>query len=183
MRTTKSKELSKKIACDYAVWTVMSAFRQGPVGVRKRQVVQEMLRVVDFATVLNESKGPITSAEFSAWHAASVVAIVGTAGMDDEYGWAAKALNVYLKTTSYVGGLGRKGLVSLLHPPIDSGLWRGLRRRFAGNPALTAIDHYKTIRSIRTPESYAAIINGMRLLAQADNCLLIELEQYWLNAL
>ena len=41
-------------------------------------------------------------------------------------GWAAKLLNVYLKTAVYIGSLGPRELVAHLHPPIDGGLWSGL---------------------------------------------------------
>lgn len=142
-----------------------------------------MLSVVDFSTVLDSSKGPITAAEFAAWHEASTEAILATNRMANEYGWAAKALNIYLKTTTYIGGIGRQGLITHLHPPIDSGIWDGLLQRFGGHPALAATHQVQSINGIRTADTYAAIINGMRQLAQTDNCLLIELEQYWLDGL
>ena len=39
-------------------------------------------------------------------------------------------LNVYLKTSVYAGGLGRSELVTAIHPPIDGGLWVGLKKPF-----------------------------------------------------
>jgi len=89
-------------------------------------------------------------------------------------------LNVYLKTTSYVGGLGRPGLSSVIHPPIDGGLWAGLERRFRDHPKILAKTHVVSrIKNIRNYETYETIIAGCRDASVVLGCLLIEVEQLW----
>ena len=39
-------------------------------------------------------------------------------------GWAAKLINVYIKTRAYALGAGRPELRSFLYLPLDGGLWR-----------------------------------------------------------
>jgi len=98
-------------------------------------------------------------------------------------GWAAKIVNVYLKTAVYVGSLGRPGLVTLIHPPIDSGLWTGLKKRFHDRHDLLAKTHVvNRIRDIVDYATYSTIIVGCRAAAEELNCLLIEVEQLWEGA-
>jgi hypothetical protein len=67
-----------------------------------------------------------------------------------------------------------------LHPPIDSGLWKGVRRRFQGRKDILALTHcVTTIGAIDTYEKYTVIIKGLRIVAQELKCRLIEVEQLW----
>ena len=103
-------------------------------------------------------------------------------------GWAAKLINVYLKTASYVGDLGRPGLREVLHPPIDRGLWDGLKRwikRYDGplDRELLKRSHLvRRIKEITEYETYATIIQGCREVAEKVPCRLIEVEQFWEGA-
>ena len=95
-------------------------------------------------------------------------------------GWAAKILNVYLKTAVYLAGLGRPGLVESIHPPLDSGLWAGLQTRFADKPAILKRTHKASrIKDLCEYDDYAEAITGCRMAAAEMGCSLIEVEQLW----
>ena len=97
-------------------------------------------------------------------------------------GWAAKILNVYLKTRCYIGAEGRHHLSEAIHPPIDAGLWLGLRRRFADRPDILARSNcVERIKDVRKYECYTRIIDGCRAAAKELRCKLIEVEQLWVG--
>ncbi len=141
----------------------------------------DALDEVDFARLFGD--GVVSEEAFSAWHRESV-ALLGRRTFS--VGWAAKLINVYLKTRVYVGGDGPRGLSALVHPPIDAGLWKGL----------AALPYYGEIRGLLHPRegantvttingitrygTYAKIIEGCRAVARREKCLLIEVEQFWL---
>jgi hypothetical protein len=160
---------------------VLSALRSGSP-VKSREQVYPLLRFVNFSFLLAPSSAPVTPDEFAKWHKEAT----STLGHKEPalcVGWASKMVNVYLKTAAYVGGLGRPGLAPLLHPPIDAGLWSGLRRRFAGRADLLAKTHLVTqIKAIRDYATYETIIAGCRDAADLLGCLLLEVEQLWEGA-
>lgn len=167
------------ITHDYARWTVLSALRRGAI--RQKSAIYAALAKVDFSPLFDSSLGGIDEEEFSQWHDNALAVLVGVAGLENQYGWAAKILNVYLKTTVYVGGLGRSGLIKLVHPPIDTGLWGGLLEEFPDHDLLRQTHRVQTIVGIASLATYHDIIDGMRQMANMRDCLLIELEQFWLN--
>jgi hypothetical protein len=170
-------ECRSKIITTYAAWTVLSALRSG-APIKSREDVYPLLRTVDFAALLGEDSPLISSAEFDEWHQSATVNLCQREAVLC-IGWAAKMLNVYLKTAVYVGGLGRPCLMAALHPPIDSGLWRGLRRRFADHDLLAKTHIVQQIKAIRDYDIYRTIIAGCRSAAAELHCLLIEVEQLW----
>jgi hypothetical protein len=92
-------------------------------------------------------------------------------------------LNVYLKTSVYVGGLGRPGLVTAIHPPIDGGLWAGFKKQFPDRHDILGKTHkVDRIRNIQDYPTYATIISGFRAVAEELGCLLIEVDQFWEGA-
>jgi hypothetical protein len=124
----------------------------------------------------------ITPGEFAEWHRNATHRLCAKERVVC-VGWAAKMVNVYLKTAGYVGGLGRPGLAQLLHPAIDAGLWSGLKRRFPDRTELLAKTHVVTqIKAIRDYATYETIITGCREAADHLGCLLIEIEQLWEGA-
>lgn len=167
------------ITHEYARWTVVSALRRGAI--RSKSAIYSALIKVDFSPLFDLSLGVIDENEFSQWHDNALTVLVGTAGLENQYGWAAKILNVYLKTTVYVAGLGRSGLIELVHPPIDTGLWGGLREQFPGHDVLRQTHRVQAIVGIANLAIYHDIIDGMKQMANMRQCLLIELEQFWLN--
>ena len=94
-------------------------------------------------------------------------------------GWSAKLVNVFLKTTSYVGDLGREGLRDVLHPPLDTGLRKGLREYFRNRPdMLKTVVAFRTISGIRCYAEYRTAIKGCCAAAKVLGCsALIEVEQ------
>lgn len=174
-------ECRTQIITTYAGWTTLSALRSGaPVKSRKR--VYQLLRSVDFPSLLGPAGAPVAAGEFARWHRETTLALCAREPSLC-VGWAAKMVNVYLKTAGYIGGLGRPGLAPLLHPPIDGGLWRGLERRFAYRPELLAKTHVvRQIKAIRDYATYETIIAGCRMAAADLGCLLIEVEQLWEGA-
>lgn len=162
---------------DFAKWTALSATRSG-APIKSRAHVYGVLETVRFDIVL-DGETEIDAAEFDRWHERMTTVMLHD-GQPLITGWAVKLLNVYLKTAAYVGDLGRPGLRSVLHPPIDGGLWVGLQERFQGDAAVLGdTNHVSRIKDITDYASYQRIINGCRVAARKLGCDLIELEQLW----
>ena len=167
-------EARTKIIIDYARWTVLSALRSGSP-VKSRKEVYGLLDKVDFAKVLR-GKSPTSTDEFNAWHRAEVQKLhklrraLGA-------GWAAKMINIYLKTAVYVGDLGRPGLRKAIHPPIDSRLLGRLRKCFPD--LFKEKKKVHRIKEIREYFTYKEIIEKCRLIAEEMHCSLIEVDQFW----
>jgi hypothetical protein len=165
----------------FARWTALSALRSGSP-VKSREHIYPLLRSVDFASVLAPSTSSLSREAFEVWHRR---AILGIASAESRLGigWAAKLVNVYLKTASYVGDLGSPSLRDVLHPPVDTGLWLGIRRRFQGRSDILGDTHHVTrIRDIQTYAAYERIIAGCRRATRELGCRLIEIEQLWEGA-
>jgi hypothetical protein len=169
-----------RIVTQYAEWTALSALRSG-APIKSRRDVYTAIRRIAFAPLFDESLGPIDTSEFDAWHSSAVADLIeGDPRLN--VGWAAKIVNVYLKTRCYVGGQGRKNLDAVIHPPIDAGLWLGLRRRFADRRDILDRSNCVTrIKQIDSDDCYARIIDGCRAAAEELQCKLIEVEQLWLG--
>jgi hypothetical protein len=121
---------------------------------------------------------PLSEEEFNRWHEQTLNWIRSNDRLPT--GWAAKIVNVYLKSMCYLSGIGRQGLVNHIHPPIDSGLWKGLEKRYKSNSDIWSKVYSKTkIKDIKTYSDYSIIINGMKEIAYIENCLLIDIEQFW----
>lgn len=163
----------------YAAWTALSALRSGSP-VKSRKQVYNLLENTEFSVLRLQTQLPVSQEEFSRWHKHTILRFCQ---VEKELcvGWAAKILNVFLKTAAYVGDLGRPGLVELIHPPIDTGLWDGLERRFKDSrDDLLAKTHIvRRIKAIEDYETYQTIIDGCRDAADDLGCLLIEVEQLW----
>ena len=109
-------EVRKAIIATYAEWTAMSALRSG-APIKSRRDVYTALRGVDFAVLFDEALGPSNRSTFNAWHARAVRELI-IREPRLTVGWAAKIINVYLKTRAYIGAQGRHHLKEMIHPPI-----------------------------------------------------------------
>lgn len=173
-------DVRKKITLDYARWTVLSALRTGSP-VKSRMDVYPLLDSVAFSDVL-ESRTPITQKQFDKWHEEQ------TRKLCDQdsslpIGWGVKMLNIYLKTAAYIGALGPPGLRDSIHPPIDSGLWQGIREMFPKKPEiLNEVCCVHKIKDITDYATYVRIIHGCTRAANELGCNLIEVEQLWQGA-
>lgn len=171
-------DVREKIVSQYAEWSALSALRSG-APIKSRRDVYSALRAVDFAPLFEKARGPMSGAEFNAWHERAVLCLLQR---DPRLivGWATKILNVYLKTRCYIGAFGRHHLSEAIHPPIDAGLWLGLHRRFQDRPDILIETHcVSRIKDIEDYACYRRIITGCRIAARALGCKLIEVEQLW----
>lgn len=166
----------------YAEWTVLSALRRGPI--RSRATVYPAIQSVDFQQVTTAALGDIPELEFDEWHARATLRLGEIQPLlNGQVGWAAKAINVYLKTYAYVGDQGRPNLRMCLHPPIDQGLWTGIARRFPDRQDILNDTHHVTrINAINSIDSYRRLLRGLRAASAALDCALIEVEQLWQEA-
>jgi len=164
----------------YAEWTVLSALRVGSP-IRSKKQVYRSIRRIDFTPVVDASRGPIRRDEFEEWHADTLKKLLECEPkLFGQVGWAAKMVNVYLKTYAYVGDQGRPNLREYLHPPIDSGLWKGIKRRFPSRDDILSNTHcVNSIGAITSPDIYSKILDGMRMASEELNCSLVEVEQLW----
>jgi hypothetical protein len=171
-------DVRTQIVSTYAEWTALSALRSGSL-VKSRQSVYRAIRGLDFSSLFDSGLGPFHQPEFDSWHRDTVEKLQEREPRLN-VGWAAKIVNVYLKTRVYVGGQGRLNLAELIHPPIDAGLWKGLKRRFQDHPEILVQTHrVNRIKSIDTYECYRSIVDGCRAAAKLLSCKLIEVEQLW----
>lgn len=172
-----------KILKSYSEWTTLSALRSG-APIRSRKDIYGLIAKVNFEVALDESRGRIGRKEFDIWHRRALEKVLRAhLKMVGQYGWGAKILNVYLKTFCYVGDGGREGIRDCLHPPIDSGLWKGIRREFKHERHILTDTHSVTsIAAIDSYKKYKKIIKGLKAAAKKLDCSLIEVEQLWENA-
>lgn len=167
----------KLIVNTYAEWTAFSATRSG-APIKSRRDVYPLIRRPDYDFLFVGSA--ITFDEFSRWHKESTEDIAQNSVLP--VGWAAKLINVYLKTRAYVGNEGRVNLYSYIHPPIDEGLWTGIGQYCDKNKLNDIKSNTSAVRKIKdidTYDKYIAIINSCRQLASYMKCELIEIEQLW----
>lgn len=166
--------LRERLVTDFARWVASCA-----VPSVSSEEVCISLDAVDFAPLFRSDLGPIGAKEFRAWHEAAIVEM-RKAQPKFNVGWAAKALNEYLKTKCYVGGYGRDGLVAIIHPPIDNGLMRGLRNEFSGDPDLgRRLDSLEKMSGLDTYAKYHELIQVCERVARMSDCSLLESEQFW----
>jgi hypothetical protein len=171
-----TNEKRKKIVHDFAKWTALSALRSGSP-IKSGERVYNLIENHADLPALFVPNAAIDETEFDRWHEKTVLAFcIAEAALP--VGWAAKIVNVYLKTRVYLAGEGREGLVKAIHPPIDTSLQAGLKKNFPLRPW-----RMMTIKGIQSYEAdYLPFIKECRSLAQAEACLLIEVEWYWQQA-
>ena len=170
--------IRSQIIAQYAEWTALSALRSG-APIKSRRDVYSVIRRIPFDALFAKELGPISGSEFNEWHSQAIATMIqGQRRLT--VGWAAKIVNVYLKTRCYIGAQGRHHLSEAIHPPIDSGLWLGLSRRFADRPdILERSNCVGRIKDIVDYDCYSCIIDGCRAAARELGCKLIEVEQLW----
>jgi hypothetical protein len=172
----RADQKRRRIVHDFAKWTALSALRSGSP-IKAGKLVYDLIDNHADLTALFACDSRIVAAEFDSWHERTVLAFC-KAQPTLPVGWAAKIVNVYLKTRVYLAGEGRGGLVGVIHPPIDTSLQTGLRKMFPHRPW-----RKMTIKSIRSyRDDYMPFIEECRSLAREEGCLLIEVERYWQQA-
>lgn len=173
---TMNNPVREKIVRDFSEWAAFSATRSGcPVKARKE--VYPLIRTPDYRSILNGSE--IQPEEFDGWHFRSTVGVCEK-NPTLPVGWAAKLINVYLKSLVYLAGFGRKNLLQCIHPPIDNGLWSGIEKGYPDRPDILSKTHIvDRIKNIDSYEKYSTVINGCRLISEERGCYLVEVEELW----
>lgn len=161
----------------FAEWTSFSSTRSGSP-LKSRADVYPLIRLPDYNTIFD---GPVISEkEFGIWHRKNSELISHNSCLP--IGWSTKLINVYLKTLVYLAQEGRENLINLIHPPIDTGLWDGIKKyceKHELDHVLTQTHLVTRIKNIQYYDTYQTIICGCKQLAEHLNCSLIEVEQLW----
>lgn len=166
-----------KITEEYAKWTALSATRSG-CPLKSKRDVYGLIEQIDFNTIICGSN-PVKEIEFHEWHKRNTEKLNGIRS-ELRIGWATKIINIYLKTTTYIGSIGRPKLVNWIHPPIDSGLWKGISEKYSKETQIIEKTHFKTkIKDIKSYEDYLQIITGIKLIATIERIIPIEIEHLW----
>jgi hypothetical protein len=172
----KHTSAREKIINDFSEWTAFSATRSG-CPIKSRDAVYPLIRTPKYKFVLTGKE--ISASEFNDWHQEATLAIC-SADPIFPVGWAAKLVNIYLKTMVYLAGVGRPGLVQCIHPPIDNGLWEGIYSEYKHRRDIISKTHIvNRIKDIDTYDKYRSIIEGCHVIAMDRGCHLIEVEELW----
>ena len=164
------KTIRERLVIDFSQWVASCAVNED---------IYRALDGVDFAPLFDARLGRIGADEFDRWHEAATMKLCRILP-NLNVGWAAKALNEYLKTRCYVGGYGRDGLADAIHPPIDDGLINGLKKQFSNTPNLNRpLSALQNMRSMTTYPKYAHLIQVCKQAAHLSDCTLLESEQFW----
>lgn len=166
----------KTIITAYSEWTAFSATRSG-CPIKSRKDVYPLIRIPNYNEILFGTT--ITQEEFNEWHENNTLAICN-ANSKLPIGWATKLINVYLKSLVYMAREGRIGLIECIHPPIDNGLWNGIKQEYPNEDIIIGKTHIVSkIKDIDNYSTYKTIIDGCRLISKKRNCSLIEVEELW----
>jgi hypothetical protein len=166
-----------QIIHNYARWCAFSSTRSGSL-LKSRADIYPLIDLPEYHIILKGTE-PISKPKFEEWHERSTKRI-HKARPEMVIGWCTKLINLYLKTMVYVGQIGRPGLMDCIHPPIDGGLWDGIKEKYAMNAAIMDKTHkISKIKEIEKYEQYQVILEGIEMVARAENCSLLEVEKLW----
>ncbi len=172
-----NNKIRYKIIDTFSKWIAFSGTRSG-CPIKSRDEVYPLINKPDYDIILKGNRS-ITKQEFNEWHENNT-ALITQEDSRLPIGWSAKLINLYLKTMVYVGLYGRPTLIEHIHPPIDNGLLKGIKEEYRNNSEIINKTHSKTkIKDITNYQDYRKIIDGMELIANNENCLLIEVEHLW----
>ena len=168
----------EKIINDFAEWAAFSSTRSG-CPVKSRDEIYPLIRIPDYKKILDDDN--IAEKSFNQWHRENIEKIINDkVGKRLSIGWAAKLINVYLKTTVYIAGEGRPNLVKFIHPPIDGILWKNIKSEYGDKLEIIEKTHVvTTIKGINKYTIYETIIDGCREIAKDRGCKLIEVDELW----
>ena len=186
MLNWKDEPVKWHIADTFGHWTAQSAMRG-----HSQENVDCALSLLDFYPLFDTGLGRIEKAHFERWHTSAIRVIQrlelrDTKGSPKDpmpFGWAAKMIAVYLKTTCYLAGFGREHLDNVIYPPIDRYLVRNLKDEFGELPQL--VDGLPSFNpgdggiSGLSEADYFACIKSCERVAHNQECKLIEVEKFW----
>jgi len=182
----------KIIIENYSIWTAYSAARIG-CPFRGKALGKKLKELFIDKGQIERISGadPISNEEFSEWHKRIVTTLSGIKNKNSRkkigIGWAAKILNVFLKTYAYVGDQGRPNIRTFLHPPLDSILIKlileheNLKPDSKEKVALRkTIGKAIPISSLKSYKIYLSVINALRRFAEMiGKKTVFELEGFW----
>ena len=178
MASERPESRRERITREFARWIATCAIDKDALGVSDDDLYAALDRV-NFEPLFDDGLGAVIDAEFGDWHERAVDRMRG-AEPKLGAGWAAKMVNEYLKTTTYVGGFGRTGLADVIHPPVDDGLTRGLKKHFARDTDLREmLGSVVEMRRMKTYPQYDTLIRACRRVARLTGCSLLEVELFW----
>jgi hypothetical protein len=161
-----NQEIRKEIIRQFAYWTVVSALRSGSK-IKSREKIIRLLKVINLGELLK-----VTSQEqYDSWHTIQTKNIVNKSEKILSYGWAAKIVNVYLKTLVYISSDFYQNVKPFLHPPVDGILLRSLIKE---GKNITRMPLFKI-----EEEEYFKLINEMKIIMEKEGLCLLEIEKYW----
>ena len=194
MLDRKCDRVRWEIAHEFAVWTCQKAMlgfvrwwgkerKIDPTLPKVSMTLSDVRRHVDaleFDALFNRGQGSISLKDFIVWNNQAVNRLLEREPALN-YGWAAKMIAVYLKTTCYLAGFGRDGLDGVIHPPLDNKLRKALAKREWATPNLKSeLKEAAGISIVRiNAKEYLSIVAGCVYAAMELDCKLIELEQFW----
>ncbi len=165
------------ITHQFARWCAFSSTRSG-APLKSRSEVYPLIDMPLYKEILTSEK-IISEAEFNQWHEANCK-LISNFRYEWPIGWSAKLINVYLKTMTYIGRIGRPNLDSLIHPPIDGGLWDGIKTKYGNYHEIINCTHkVSRILNIESYETYSKILNGIKMIRDMEGWKLIEVEKVW----
>jgi hypothetical protein len=165
-----------KIIHAFAEWTAYCATRSG-CPLKARETVYPLIRTPNYTEILYGEL--ISTNQFDEWHQRNTLAITER---EPKFpvGWAAKIINIYLKTTVYLVNIGRPNLIECIHPPIDNELWKGIYQEYKNRLEIISKTHIvNRIKEINSYDKYKTIIEGCRLIAKDRGCYLVEVDELW----
>ncbi|MBS1493248.1 MAG: hypothetical protein JST55_07045 [Bacteroidetes bacterium] len=175
----KHNKIRKDIIQNFAMWTALSSTRSG-CPIKARKDIYSLLEK-RFDRILSDTT-KIEEEEFNEWHEKNVKSLVKKKIRKKKSGlpliWAAKIINIYLKTAVYLGGLGNSKLIEFIHPPIDSELLKVLKKEVGKEIFYEKIGKFEKMVDIKTYNDYKKVILGIKELIN-NKYLLIEIEQFW----
>jgi hypothetical protein len=139
---------------------------------------------VDLTSLL--AIAPVTPSSFREWHEKEVERLASGAFVP--IGWAAKLINILVKVHIYIARRGDSSLLAVIHPPIDNGLIKAVRREFPlkgpnkepGNREIRDLcDAAILISGVTTYTQYLRAIDGLMLASTRRGYNLFEIESLW----
>lgn len=169
--------IEREIKETFSEWIAFSGTRSG-APLKSRKDIYPLIRIPDYPLVL-DGETPVTKEDFNAWHKFSAEKMHDNRP-EMAIGWTTKLINLYLKSMVYLGGYGREGLIDLIHPPLDTGLWKGIKEET--DDSIRKLTHYRQrIKDIGSYADYEIIIKGFERFSLQKGIRLIEVEKYWLG--
>ncbi len=180
-------DVRQKIIQEFSKWVSFCGTRSG-CPLKSHEHLDPLIALPNYKSLFSPRNKPINKEKFDKWHRKSVNAIVKKGKKVAKrsgfsVGWAAKIINLYLKERCYIASQGRPNLKNVIHPPIDSRLWKSIKKKYKDDNSIIDKTHIvTTLKGITNYEQYETIIEGCRLIAKREKYKLIEVDELWQSA-